>query len=352
MEPPPVPTPLDWHCAPKASHRGDPPIALLGEGDEITATIYAEVMCRGGICPTHTTIILTGTDDDVRVSPLKRLAHYLNLVDAAFSDESLYQHVGIVLAERGSARRALPITDDQDSVLRAMRIWHKEEAADVAGVKQAIRESRRALRLAASRLSRETRLAMDEAAIIVGDLGGQERCPSLVREAKRLAADDVLIITACESRDCLKQCHRDLARSSRYAYELRNTREFHQIFGRVIDRCSGTVVVKLLGVETTIGEGFEYVEDSADPPLSTHEGALLGWSTSFVPRSGVTFTYRLRRTDDEPGSFPIAERHHCLDTGQPQSCGECRCPVSRSPDPIATALACAFALTLAPASFW
>ena len=307
----PVPTPESWafRCWPEVSDRIEPSVLLLGEDDEISVTLTITPVCTVGRWPVHTVLVLTGMEDRDPSSRAENLEGLLDLVDDYGVDEGRSWRMGVVVVDGDRARTVLPITGDREEVIAALRRWHSSAGGTDLGVLRSFRETEGAFARAADVLSPHDQPEIREIAILVGRIGGGYNCPALTRGATYLKRNGVLVITLSSASGWLTACQREVATSGRYAFG--GWEQPGQVFRdlRNSDRGFG-IGPRRVDLEIDLSDSFEYVDDTAVPSLSGWDRKHLLWSAdgAYIPRSGVTYTFRVRSTVDTPGNHPIAAR--------------------------------------------
>ena len=307
-DPSQIPEPSAFRCWPELQHTITPSILLLGETPEVTVTLAIKPICYGGGYPEHVLVILTGVDDDDDRSNMILLERLSELVDQLQIGELTSSRMGIVVVNGDRARTVLPITSDRDAILAALGNWHRSRKGTRTGIAEAFRQAREAFDSAFDALPPHDLPEPREFTIVVGDLGGSERCDRLAREAGSLQNTGVLTITACATADCRTRCHRDVATNEKYAFGEHDWEEFASFYGAVTGGFR-FILPRRLDVELDLSPHFEFMDRSASPPVTLREGKRLLWSfeNTYVPLSGVTYTYRVRPISELTGDHAIAE---------------------------------------------
>jgi hypothetical protein len=132
-----------------------------------------------------------------------------------------------------------------------------------------------------------------EILIVVAGGESEDRCQSLVRAAGSIKSQGVTLLAACASSEaCDVACLRQLPSSARYLYS--RTKLILPIFEP--ERCECiNISLRQLQWSTTLVPGLAYVEESTSLPVEPRDAdAPLTWSQNFIPKQGLTLTYRVR----------------------------------------------------------
>lgn len=295
----PAPTPRGTDVAPPcdvaATRRVEPAMLLLGEMVDVTMTVTAQ--CIGPVWPLHIVVAI-----EASAAMAGDLGHD---VESAAAD--LVRRLD--LSRNAATRVAVVGFDDRVRVKcmlqndrgRVMRCVDRVGAPQgSARLDLALVESRRQLLL--GRGDYRTPDVIREVVVLFATRpsGG---CARPQREASRLKAEGILVITLCAGADCDAACLRTVATSPRYHFEWRQRMQLANIFDTV-RRTYQYILLKSLTITDQLPTALQIVTDTAQPaPNDIDVGhGRIGWTQTHIPREGVTVTYRARAV--APGSQP------------------------------------------------
>jgi hypothetical protein len=284
-------------CDVLPNHIAEPPILLAGEA--LTITVAVRAICIGIPTPTHI-VFVVDTDARMSSSELRDIKQSLtDIVKRLRLDEDPSTRVGLVLVEERAETLVL-LTNDEARLLRALnRIDKGDDLKLDEGMEEGLATFRRA-RVRDSRCRR----TINEIMVVVAPEPPGNRCSDWVRSAGKLKSDGILVVSVCASRRCNSRCMSEIASSRRYVYDLKSVSHLIQVFDRIRDELLN-ITLRSLQVFEHLSPDLAYIPDSAVPPAEVSEDGLrLHWQANFVPREGLTFTYRTRAL--VPGRQPAA----------------------------------------------
>ena len=279
-----TPTPV---CEITHDKRAGPPIASLGDTIEVSLTTRAR--CSAPRLLRVHIVLVMDESEAMSGQPIRHTkAAAQALVNELKLEDFPSTYVGVVaFGER--ARRLVGLTNDPASVRRAI---HRVEAASGdarldLGLAEALRVHARG----------ESRSEPDwtTKVVILYSLGPpSDRCEEALRASRQVRGAGILVITVCAGPSCNQRCMRDIAASPRYFFEVGDVRlmdVIHQIRHRF-----RIVVVRSLVVSDTLSSDLAYVPGSARPAPTAigPSGRWLQWHDVYVPRDGVTYTFRAK----------------------------------------------------------
>jgi hypothetical protein len=144
-----------------------------------------------------------------------------------------------------------------------------------------------------------------EVLVLMSDGNDPDGCGPALDEARRLRGDGVLMVSVCVGHVCREACVRQLASSPRYYFRAENAAGLQSIFRQILDRIINVGVRRLEIVEVP-ADGIDVLVDAAVPaPDEVDAGTgALKWRAVYVPRDGITVTYRARALT--AGTMPLA----------------------------------------------
>lgn len=259
-------------------------------GEPIAVTRTARAACADVPQPLHVVLVLdasasmAGEPSDELRSAMRTFVE--DRASSGLPDERL----GVVSFER-RGRQLCALTDRYDRVQACIRRVRAEGEADLAAGLQAGWRSLQAGRALWPTLPPEQ---IREVIILVSS-GHAPSCPSAVKEAGKLAARGVLVVSVCAGDDCDVPCMRSIAASPRYYFEARDIDQLVRVF-QPIRHAVADIVLKRLTMTETLPSGAALVADSPQPPVTRRleDPTRLVWELDWVSSRGVTVTYRVR----------------------------------------------------------
>lgn len=285
-----TPTAPAYGCRIFHDKRAGPPSLPLGPEVEITLTARAE--CIPHPLYLHVVIVVDQSEAmagrplaDVKADA-RHLVEYLDL------DHRPDTFVALVTFD-DDARTVVPLTNNAGRIQGGLG---RLDAGGQANVGLGLREALRAL-LAGRRMRKPDWGSSDwttEMSVLYSlgrPVGG---CATAAREAIQLRGAGILSTTVCAGSDCDERCLVELASHRRYAFELDDPRLI-DVLDLLRDRIRNTVVREMV-VTDTLSADLLLVEGSVHPtPHATDPaGRWLAWREAYVPRDGLTFTFRAR----------------------------------------------------------
>lgn len=278
-----TPTPL---CEISHDKRAGPPIASLGDTIEVTLTTSA--LCRAPRRYVHVVLVLDESDAMTGEPIRKTKAAARQLVDDLRMTDYPGTYVGVVgFADR--ARRLVGLTNEPDLVRRALhRVGVGSGAGRLdVGLEEALEVHAR------GGIERDpdwvTKLVITYSLGPIGD-----RCDEAIRASRQVRGAGILSIAVCAGPTCSERCLREIASSHRYYFTVEDDR-IEEVLAQIRDR-TYNVVVRSLAISDTLSSDMAYVPGSArpEPTAMDPSGRWLRWHAAYIPREGVTVTFRAR----------------------------------------------------------
>ncbi len=300
---------LGTPCVVTTTYTAAPDSLLLGESVTNTLTVRAQCPPPTPI-PLHIVMVFDLSEAITRADVTATRDAAARLVDkvAGTYKPSLKVAVVEVVADRRPrpgeklALTRAPLTGDLE---RVKRVIHR---VDRSGETDLGRGIDRALQLAvAGRKPVQTANGawVNEVMIVFSDGPRDDDCPDVVRAARKVKAQGIIVMTVCVGDDCESRCLREAASSARYAFNVSDASRILGVFDR-IRKDIKMVVLKRLVVTEALPGGMTFVADSAVPaPVEIDAGAgRLRWQENYVPEEGITITFKTRPLG--PGHQPVS----------------------------------------------
>ncbi len=277
-------------CIAVNKKEASPEVILLGETVDVTLSVTA--LCSGEQFPLHIVLVLdnsgsmTGEPEREMKKAAKELVRNLNLKDNPATQ------VGVV-EFNSVANIRCQLTNQSGRVNGCIGGIRSGGGTQIdAG----IRRGMQVLTMGRSGFASSDEIR--EVMVVLSDGESNSGCGPVEAEANRAKGQGVLLITVCVGAGCDAACMRRLATSARYFFEARNPRELTQVF-EAIRRSFQNILLKQMTVIDNIPDNMEFIVGSDEPPAKDTgtDYDQLTWQTSFVPRSGVTYTFRLKPLD-------------------------------------------------------
>ena len=278
--------PGDSPCTVTVSKRAVPSSVLLGETVDVTLTVTA--LCTGEQFPLHIVLVLdasgsmSGVPEREMKKAAKELIRTLNLKDNPATQ------VGVV-AFSNTADIRCPLTNQSGRLTECIN-WIISGGGTVLddGIKKGMQVMTR------GRSGFSSSDEIQEVMIVLCDGENDLGCGPVEAEANRAKGQGVTVITVCVGFGCDTACMRRVATSARYFYEALHSRDLTGVF-EAIQASIQNIILKQMTVIDHIPDNMQLIIDSVEPPAKDigSDYKKLTWQTSFVPKSGVTYTLRL-----------------------------------------------------------
>lgn len=272
-----------------------PKVILLGETVDITLTITA--LCAGEQFPLHIVLVLDGSGSMAGDPNREMKKAARNLVQRLGLKDSPATQIGVV--QFNSAAKILCQLTNSSG--KASGCIGRVGAVGGTNIGEGINAGLRVLQKGRQGASDPD--SINEIMVVLSDGEDNQGCGNVQAAAGRVKAQGILLITVCVGTSCDAQCMRQVASSPRYFFEARSASQLSNIFEQIrrgIDR----IVLKSLKVVDNLPPNMVLVEGSAEPvPNSTGPNDdQLEWRTSYVPREGVTYSFKVK--PQEVGHWP------------------------------------------------
>ncbi|MCB0217642.1 MAG: VWA domain-containing protein [Chloroflexi bacterium] len=277
-------------CTLTVTQRVWPPLLLAGE--DLDVAVRVEPFCP--VVESYLNVVLVlPASSEVPAGDRRALRDQAQrLVDRILDrgpgccGEVTQARVGIVTYDQ-VAREACQPTDDAEALRRCVDGVTRDRPGHDVG--RGLQSGDRMLRRA-----RADHPDAVEVLILVAGTENLADCARFGRTASSLKSRQVLVIGACAGDACDHACLRGLASSARYAYSRLD--QAIRVFEPISCECLN-IGLRLLALSQALPPGLRYVEGSASPPIDdAAPEAALGWTRSFVPKQGLTLSYRARPT--------------------------------------------------------
>ena len=278
---------IESACIAVNKKEASPDVILLGETVDVTLTITA--LCSGEQFPLHIVLVLdasgsmTGDPEREMKKAAKELVRNLNMKDNPATQ------VGVV-AFSNTADIKCQLTNTSGRVTGCINSIRSGGGTSIdAGIKRGMQV------LSSGRSGFSSSDEIREVMVVLSDGENNSGCGPVEAEANRAKGQGVLVITVCVGTGCDTACMRRVATSARYFFEARNPRELTQVF-EAIRKSFQNIILKQMSVIDNIPANMQFIVDSDEPPAKDTgtDYDQLSWQTSFIPKSGVTYTFRLK----------------------------------------------------------
>lgn len=279
-------------CVAESERTVQPDLVLVGEA--VSVAMHVRVLCPGERVPLHVVFALDTSDSMAGPSERRMREAAIDLVHELSPSESRARRAAVVEFGRG-ARTVLPMSGDGARVLSAVRRVQspRRPDGDETAIDRGILEARREIVAARKRFPYTDFIT--EVMVVLSDGHDPRGCRQALEEARAARLDGILVVAACIGWGCDEDCMRQVAGSPRAYFGT----EHAEAFASLLDVLSGidlNVVIRQLVIQEAPGEGLAYEPDSAEPRphlIDRHTGSMR-WEFDYVPRDGVSVTYRAR----------------------------------------------------------
>lgn len=265
----------------------NPGVILLGETVDVTLTVTA--LCAGEQFPLHIVLVLdaSGSMAGEPTREMKKAAR--ELIKRLDIRNNPSTKVGVV-SFNSTANVLCQLTD---STSRASSCVNRVGASGGTSISQGI--------IAGIKVFNQGRRdvpdpdSLREVMVVLSDGADNAGCGPVQRAAGQASGAGILVVTVCVGDGCDVQCMRSVASSPRYFFEARQASQLGAVFEQIRKQIQN-VILKQMTVIDTLPDNMEYVEGSGQPEpndFGTNNDQLT-WRTSFVPKEGVTYTFKLR----------------------------------------------------------
>jgi uncharacterized protein YegL len=280
-----TPTPAEG-CVAEYTKAAGPDLVLLGETVDITLTVKATCFARG--ISLHVVLVLDGSNSMAGQPSRAMKSAAERLVRRLDMETYPSTQVGIVEFDSVAGTRCR-LTNDTD---RALGCVDRVQASGGTAIDRGIQEGWKVLRQGRSGLDMDR---ITEVMVLFSDGRNDAGCGPVLNAARKVRGQGVLTIAVCVGADCDEACMRQVASSPRYYFRVENVSDLWSIFDQIRDRPIN-VAVRLLEVKDVLPANMAYVPDSAVPAQAEPAQPVdyLLWRDTYVPREGVTYTFRVR----------------------------------------------------------
>lgn len=272
-------------CVPESNKVAYPNVLLLGEETDLTLTVRA--LCAPEAFPLHVVLVLdasgsmAGQKNADLKNAVKRMVRELNL------DERPLIQMGIV-EFNNIAKTLCQLTNDSG---RLNSCANKVSANGGTSIDQGIREG---LKVLSRGRPRGGGSDVREIMVVLSDGGNNAGCQPVIQAANQAKGQKVLIMSVCVGSDCDAACMRQVASSNRYFFQVNDSGAIVQAFIRIAEEVLN-INLKRMTVTDILPPNMQLVADSVDPaPDKGDPASGLTWVTSYVPKDGITITFRVR----------------------------------------------------------
>lgn len=283
-------TPAPSNCVVTPTLTAAPSVLLLGEA--VTGSLRVRASCPQPVFPMHVVLAMGSSTRIDRREQSEMNDAAVKLAEQAFAYATDTEPVRIGVVDfHAQARTVCPVTDDEG---RATGCQRRRRSREGCRLDLAVRESLRAL-TRGRRLAYENAAGINEIMVVFSQGESDTGCAPALAEGNKVKAQGVLLMTVCVGPHCNAQCMRQLATSPRYFFQLQNLSGLIEVF-KPIREYIRSIALKRLVVTQTLAADMRYLDGSAQPELSWFdtEAGLLVWDTTYMPREGVTYTFRAK----------------------------------------------------------
>ena len=279
--------PGDSSCTMIVSKRAMPSSILLGE--TVGVTLSVTPLCSGEQYPLHVVLVLDasssmeGDPEREMKKAAKELIRNLNMKDNPATQ------IGVVVFSN-SADINCQLTNQSGRATECINSIRSGGGTSIdAGIKRGMQV------LTAGRSGFASPDEIREVMIVLTNGENNSGCGPVEAEANRVKGQGVLLITVCLGPDCDTECMRRVATSARYFFETLSATDLTLVF-EDIRKSFINVILRQLTVIDCIPANMQFIVGSDKPPAKDTgvDYGKLTWQTSFVPKTGVTYTFQLR----------------------------------------------------------
>jgi uncharacterized protein YegL len=274
-------------CVPEYSKAAAPQLVLLGE--DVSITLRVRAACPGDVAPWHLVFALDGSASMAGARTRRMKAAAADVTRSLDLDHNRSTQVGVVEFD-GGARALCPLSGETQRIVTCI---DKVGAAGGSAIHKGIDEALRTLAKGRSVFGAKE---MAQTIVLLSNGHDDAGCSPLVAAANRAKGQGVTVISVCVGPNCNASCMRRAATDPRFYADSEDRSRLLEMFERIRDSGGLSVVVHTLEVEDTIPPSMAHVPGSASPPPTEPQTPTdwLRWEETFVPREGLTYTYRVR----------------------------------------------------------
>ena len=282
-------------CVAVNRKEASPKVILLGETVDITLTVTA--LCAGEQFPLHIVLVLDGSGSMAGEPNREMKKAARNLIQRLNMKDNPATQVGVV--QFNSAAKILCQLTNRSGT--ANGCVGRVGAAGGTNIGEGINAGLRVLQKGRQGIGDPD--SIREIMVVLSDGEDNQGCGNVQAAAGKVKSQGILLITVCVGTSCDAQCMRQVATSPRYFFEARSASQLANVFEQ-IRRQIQNILLKSLKVVDNLPSNMVLVAGSAEPaPNSTGPNDdQLEWRTSFVPREGVTFSFKVK--PQEVGHWP------------------------------------------------
>ena len=280
-------------CTVHADKVAAPGVLVLGETVDITLTVKATCQVES---PLHIVLVLDASSSMAGEPsrPMKEAAvRFVRKLDMAIHRDTM---VGVVQFN-SSATKLCELTNDAGRVEGCIRrIGADGGSAIDAGIREGLKVL---LRGRSDFSSRDVRQVM----VVLADGDNNAGCPPVLQAANQAKGSGVLLATVCVGPGCDAPCLQAAATSAGHFFHAQVEGDLMRVFERVYEEIVG-VGLRRLTVVDTLPDNMRLVPNSALPAPKdfSPNGDQIEWEANFVPRTGLTMTFRVEPL--QPGRWP------------------------------------------------
>jgi hypothetical protein len=273
-----------------ASVRYEAAPGLLLAGEAITVSIAPRFVCRG-IDERMNIVLAASQSVDLDRHEMRKITDAMDrLLDRLDLPNNPNTRIAVVDAPV-EARTLVTLSNDENLVRRGIHRVEMEGESNLAGL---LEEAERSLRQ--GQVSNCFEQSMEILVLFASDQD-RRNCSQAQRAKYQLRKLGALVVVVFADSRFISGCVRGIASSARYFYLLENNLvRLEQVF----DRLRGdlyNITVRQLEVVALLSDGAGFEPGSSVPAADWDvDAGSLNWALSFVPREGITVSYRTRPT--------------------------------------------------------
>ncbi|MCB0217785.1 MAG: VWA domain-containing protein [Caldilineae bacterium] len=278
-------------CAFSAGASAHPVVLLSGE--DTTVTLRLKASCGGYAIPRHIVLAVDGSNRIDRRELVELQSGLRKLVDQLDLPHNPSTRVALVDMADGP-RTLLHLVNDGPRLKQRIGRLEAEGEPDAAAL---LDEAHRVFRQARGS-GCDQQPVIDEIVILLSAAIDSGDCEPALRAARPLKGDGILMLVVnAEARSRDDRCLRQVASSARYYSLFGGLAGAITTLERIRDGDGLRVMPRQLTVVETLGPGLDFLPSPDAFGLAPEFDAKtrsLTWKRDFVPRDGITLSYRVR----------------------------------------------------------
>jgi uncharacterized protein YegL len=279
------PNPDQSPCVVDIRQRARPDMLLLGETTSVTITV--KPTCAGARPPMHIVLVLdaSGSMGGGPTQQMKDAAYrLLDLLDLPNHPDT---RVGVV-EFNSFARPLCQLTNVEGRVRGCI---NKVGAGGGTSIQKGLTEGLKVTRTGRNAFGVGK---IFEMMIVLTDGEDNEGCQPVIKAAKLVKDEEILVASVCLGGGCDRACMRQVASSTSYFYSVDNPADLLPAFEGIAASILSHKLFRMTLV-AELPEDMIYLENSSQPPSEVSaDRQRLEWQQSFVPEQELSFSFDVR----------------------------------------------------------